>query len=296
MVIPCLPYLPRVPRSLLLTMPELPEVEMVARHLHALVGGRRIVRARLLRERLAPELTPQQFARRLRGAQVLDVGRRGKHILARLDNGRTLITHLRMSGRFLCVDPDSEPAPHTHASFDLDDGRRLLFTDQRHFAYMTIAESSRLGEVEALRRLGPEPFDPAFTPEVLRAALARSRQPIKIALLDQTRVVGLGNIYAAEALHRARISPKMPAAGLSPDRARALHGEIIAVLSEAIESASRLALDLGSLDETYLGGEFEKDWLVYDREGRMCRNCATPIRRIIQGGRSTYYCPRCQSR
>jgi formamidopyrimidine-DNA glycosylase len=277
-------------------MPELPEVEMVARHLRALVGGRQIIRARLLRASLAPAHTPAHFARLLKDARVSEVGRRGKHILTHFDNGRTLITHLRMSGRFFYVAADAEPIKHTHAIFHLDDDHQLVFTDQRHFARMNIVKRAELEKAEALRDLGPEPFDPAFTPEYLRENLARSRQPIKLALLDQTRVVGLGNIYVAEALHRARISPQLPASNLSPARARALHREIVAVLGEAIEAGSTLHTDPRQLDATYTGGEYERNWRVYDREGGRCQKCAATIKRIVQGGRSTYYCPRCQAR
>lgn len=275
-------------------MPELPEVEMVVRHLRALMAGKRLEKARLVRPGLAPGLTPRQFAGRLRGASILDVARRGKHILAHLSNGHTWITHLRMTGRFLYVEAESEPIPHTHAIFWLDDGKKLLFVDQRHFGLMMVVKTSEWEDVEALSKLAPEPFDPAFTADYLLAQCRRSRQAIKVVLLDQTRIVGLGNIYAAEALHRAGIDPRMPAERLSPPRAVRLREEIVAVLGEAIEAGSTLNTDPREVYGRYGGGAFEDNWRVYDREGDPCFACGSAIQRFTQGGRSTYYCPRCQ--
>jgi formamidopyrimidine-DNA glycosylase len=277
-------------------MPELPEVELVARHLGELITGRVIERARLLRAGLAPDHPPAQFARLLRGARFEDVARRGKHILAHLDTGQTLITHLRMSGRFLYLNAASPAVPHTHAVFDFDDGHRLLFTDQRHFGLMRIAPQAGLESLEMLSKLGPEPFDQSFDDSYLRAALGGSRQSIKLFLLDQTRLAGLGNIYAAEALHRAGINPQRPAAEISGARAARLRRAILEVLSEAIAAGSTLRVDPRELDAAYVGGEYEKSWRVYDREGEPCPVCRASIRRFTQGGRSTYYCPRCQRR
>jgi formamidopyrimidine-DNA glycosylase len=154
-------------------MPELPEVELVARALGRLLAGRRIQTARLLRPGLAPETSPQSFARKLRGAGVLAVGRRGKHILTHLDNGRVLITHLRMTGRFLYLPADAALPKHTHALFNLDNRRQLAFTDQRHFGMMKIVSAPELSGAKELASLAPEPFSDEFTPDYLRAALAR---------------------------------------------------------------------------------------------------------------------------
>ncbi|MGE0885569.1 MAG: bifunctional DNA-formamidopyrimidine glycosylase/DNA-(apurinic or apyrimidinic site) lyase [Blastocatellales bacterium] len=277
-------------------MPELPEVEMVARHLRALIAGRTFVKAQLLRAGLAPDNPPRQFAQWLKNARVEEVGRRGKHILAHLSNGRTWITHLRMTGRFVHLANDEKHPPHTHAIFWLDNGRKLLFADQRHFGMMMLVGRDKLGEVEHLRKLAPEPFDPAFTADYLFEALKRSKQAIKLFLLDQTRVVGLGNIYAAEALHRAKINPQLPACNLSKPRAKLLHREIVAVLAEAIEAGSTLETDPREVYGRYGDGAYEDSWRVYEREGLPCLNCGSPIRRLAQGGRSTYFCPRCQSR
>src|SRR5919202_2483445 len=215
-------------------MPELREVELDALALDRLLRGRRIASARLLRAGLAPESTPRSFARQLRGARVEEVGRRGKHVLLRLEGGRVLLTHLRMTGRFLLLS-DAGPLPkHTHALFTLDDGRRLAFTDQRHFGLMKLARASELGRSKELRDLAPEPFSDDFTPDYLAGVLSRTRRALKSVLLDQTKVAGLGNIYVSEVLFLARANPSAVANELPRRRAARLHRAIIEVLSEAI--------------------------------------------------------------
>src|SRR5918911_1595437 len=219
-------------------MPELPEVEMVARALDRHITGRRIVAAKLLRQLLAPETPPRTFARNLRGARIEAIGRRGKHILFMLDNGCALITHLRMTGRFLLLPPVAPLPKHTHALFHLDDGRRLVFTDQRHFGMMKVVAAAELEQAKELRSLAPEPFSDEFTPSYLKAALAPSRRTLKETLLDQRRVVGLGNIYAAEVMFLARINPFIVSAELSRRRVPRLHRAIQDVLAEAIAHGS----------------------------------------------------------
>jgi formamidopyrimidine-DNA glycosylase len=277
-------------------MPELPEVELVARSLERLVAGRRILAARLLRERLAPDTSPRVFARSLRGAQIESVGRRGKHILAHLDNGRVLITHLRMTGRLLYLPPAAPLPKHTHALFELDDRRRLVFTDQRHFGMMKVVPADALHETKELRSLAPEPFSDEFTPAYLGAALARSRRTLKETLLDQKRVLGLGNIYAAEVMFLARINPFQTAAQLSKARVPRLHKAILDVLAESLAHGSTMNVDPENIDGSYYGGSYEGRWRVYDREGEPCPTCRASIRRVAHAGRSTFYCPRCQRR
>lgn len=277
-------------------MPELPEVELVARSLDRIVKGRRIVSARLLRAGLAPDTTPRAFACNLRGALIEAVGRRGKHILFRLDNGRVLITHLRMTGRFLYLPPEAPLPKHTHALFELDDGRRLVFTDQRHFGMMKVVAAAELDQTKELRVLAPEPFSDEFTPAYLKAALARSRRTLKETLLDQRRVVGLGNIYAAEVMFLARVNPFRAAAQVSAARLARLHKAILDVLGESLAHGSTMNVDPENIDGSYYGGGYEGRWLVYDREGEPCNACRAPIRRVAHAGRSTFYCPRCQRR
>jgi len=277
-------------------MPELPEVEMVARALARIIEGRRITWAKLLRPALAPETSPRTFARLLKGARIEEVGRRGKHILFMLDNGRVLVTHLRMTGRFLYL-PEEAPLPkHTHAIFQLDDRRRLVFTDQRHFGMMKIVKAVELYETKELRHLAPEPFSEEFTPEYLSQALSRSRRTLKETLLDQKLVLGLGNIYVAEVLFLARINPFISSATLTKRRVPRLHRAILDALAEALAHGSTMNVDPENIDGSYYGGPYEGRWRVYDREGEACPGCGAKIARVANTGRSTYYCPRCQYR
>jgi formamidopyrimidine-DNA glycosylase len=276
-------------------MPELPEVELVARALDRIIRNRRILAAELLRARLAPDSSPLTFSVDLRGARVEKVGRRGKHILIGLDNGRVLIVHLRMTGRFLYL-PIEAPLPkHTHAIFYLDNERRLVFADQRHFGLMKIVETDALYEAKELRELAPEPFSEAFTPDYLHAALARSRRTLKETLLDQKRVLGLGNIYAAEVMFMARVNPFQIAAEISKRRVPRLHRAILDVLSESLSHVETAQVDPENIDGSYYGGS-DGRWRVYDREGEPCPSCKARIRRISHAGRSTFFCPRCQRR
>ncbi len=277
-------------------MPELPEVELVTRALDKLVTNRRIVVAEVLRARLVPDSTPKEFAAQLRGARIESVGRRGKHILINLDNEQVLIVHLRMSGRFLYLPLEAPLPKFTHAIFYLDNEYRLIFSDQRHFGMMKIVATANLNQTKELRALAPEPFSNEFTPGYLHNALQRSRRTLKETLLDQTKVTGLGNIYAAEALFLARVNPFIPAAEFSKRRVPRLHQAILDVLSESINHGSTLNVDPENIDGSYYGGEYEGHWRVYDREGAPCPSCRASIKRRAHAGRSTYFCPRCQRR
>jgi len=275
-------------------MPELPEVELVARALERLVGGQQIVAARLLRPGLAPETPPAVFARRLRRCTIHQVTRRGKHIIFEMDRPLALITHLRMTGRFLLLPPEAPLPNHTHALFYFADESRLAFADQRHFGMMKIVRIGELSQTKELRLLAPEPFSDDFTPAYLRSALARSRRALKETLLDQTKVTGLGNIYAAEALFIARINPFIVAAAVSPRRLARLHEAILQVFRESIAHGSTMNVDPADIDGSYYGGGYENHWRVYDREDLPCADCRTRIRRLMRAGRSTFFCPRCQ--
>jgi formamidopyrimidine-DNA glycosylase len=290
-------------------VPELPEVETIVRRLRTSLPGRTVVRAQVFRDNVVRGST-RRFKRAVEGARIASVERRAKFIVLRLEGGRVWISHLRMSGRWLIESRrGAQNLPHaktarvrdrrelpvyTRAAFDLDDGARLLYIDPRTLGEMEVVREGDWRTREAM--LGPEPLEPAFTPELLAARLARSRRPVKEALLDQTKVAGLGNIYASEALWRAGISPRRRANNVGPVRAHRLHAAIVAVLSEAI---GRSGTSFGS---TYLdfvdvegnAGEFYDFLAVYDREGESCTRCGTPIVRIVQGQRSTYFCPRCQ--
>ena len=273
-------------------MPELPEVEHVVRALRPVVTGRRILAAELNLKRIAPEISRGSFNRQLRNALITGVGRRGKYILFELESGQMLTTHLRMTGKFVSLTTDESLPPYAHVVFYLDDERRLVFCDMRQFGRMRlIRNGARLPK--ELSTLAPEPLSDEFTEEYFLETLSRSRRSLKQLLLDQTRVLGLGNIYAVEALFLAGISPMKPANRLSKPRARKLYQAIRQILHEAIEAGSTLQIDLADGNARYFGTS-ERFWRVYEREGEPCVNCGARIRRVVHGGRSTYYCPRCQ--
>lgn len=275
-------------------MPELPEVELISKSLNSLIRGKKIIAAELLRERLAPEQTPENFAKKLQNAKIEVVYRRGKHILIDLDSGRTLIVHLRMSGRFLILPLESENPKFTHAVFYFEDEARLVFQDQRHFGFMKLVNTEDLPDAKELKKLAPEPFSEDFSRDYLKKILRTSGRNIKEFLLDQTKVCGLGNIYVAEALFLARINPLVPADRVSAIKTNRLHHFIREVLAESIEHGSTLTVDPENIDGSFYGGDHEGHWRVYDREDAPCPNCSSRIKRVKQAGRSSYYCPKCQ--
>jgi formamidopyrimidine-DNA glycosylase len=270
-------------------MPELPEVEHVVRALSPLVTGRRILAAELNLKRIAPGISRPAFNRQLGNALITSVGRRGKYILFELESGHVLATHLRMTGKFVSLTIDQSLPPYAHVIFYLDDERRLVFCDMRQFGRMRIFTK----QPKELSSLAPEPLTDQFTESYFLETLARSRRPLKQLLLDQTRVLGLGNIYAVEALFLAGVNPKKPANRLAKPRARKLYQAIRDILQEAIDAGSTLRIDLADGNGSYFGTT-ERFWRVYEREGEPCVRCGTKIRRVVQGGRSTYYCPKCQ--
>lgn len=277
-------------------MPELPEVEIISRSLDTLVRGRTISTAELLRPRLAPDISPPDFSASIRRSTINYVGRRGKHILFDLDNAKTLIVHLRMSGRFSLLQAEAEDPKFTHAVFHLEKDERLVFDDQRHFGLMKIVPTGDLHEAKELKKLAPEPFSDDFSVEYLTRAVQSSKRSLKEFLLDQTKVCGLGNIYAAEAMFAAGLDPAKQTDRLSKPAILRLHESIRAVLEMAVAHVGSREVDPRNLEGTYFSGLDEAGWFVYDREGEPCLNCNTPITRLKQGGRSTYYCRKCQRR
>ena len=275
-------------------MPELPEVEHVVRALRPVVVGRRILAAELNLKRISPEISRPAFARQLKDLRINAVGRRGKYILFELDSGALLTTHLRMTGKFVALRTDDELPSYAHVVFYLDDDRRLVFCDMRQFGRMRIVSNSQKLPKELLA-LAPEPLSDEFSEEYFLQTLRKSRRSLKTLLLDQTRVLGLGNIYAVEALFLAGIHPLKQAHTLSKPRARKLFQAIKTILQEAIDSGSTLRIDLSDGESSYIGSS-ERFWRVYEREGEPCVKCATKIRRVAHGGRSTYFCPKCQRR
>ena len=273
-------------------MPELPEVEHVVRALRA-VTGRTIEAAQLKLARTAPTISARSFARKLKGARIEAVTRRGKYILIELDRERVLLVHLRMTGKFIRIPAEQKLPPYAHAVFYLDDETILAFCDMRQFGRMNLLPSATVHESAELSILAPEPLSEHFIADQLRETLSRSRRSVKQLLLDQTRVLGLGNIYASEVLFLARISPFAIASRLSKKRVVRLYEAIRRILEEAIDEGSTLRIDLADEASSYIGSS-ERFWRVYEREGEPCVRCGTRIRRVVQGGRSTYYCPKCQ--
>jgi len=282
-------------------MPELPEVETVRRGLQPAMEGQVIARARVNRAGLRWPF-PDRMAERLTGRRVLALRRRSKYILADLDGAETLIRHLGMSGRILVSgDPlgrfhHHHPAPqkHDHVVLDIANGARVTFNDARRFGAMDLWPTDRLDTHPLLVNLGPEPLGNSFDDATLAARLTGRRTPIKAALLDQRNVAGLGNIYVCEALHRAGINPRRLAGSLSRGRIARLVPVIRDVLSEAIVAGGSSLRDHLQTDGEL--GYFQHSFRVYDREGAPCWTdaCTGTIRRIVQSGRSTFYCPRCQ--
>ncbi len=278
-------------------MPELPEVETVMRGLRARLQGRVIVRADTHRENMRWAFPPG-LAARLTGARVESFRRRAKYILMRLDGCTSVLIHLGMSGRMNIGPrhPNAIPA-HEHLTLETDDGWRVGFVDPRRFGSVDLVATANEDAHRLLAGLGPEPLDEDFTASTLSAALADKRTPIKAALLDQRVVAGLGNIYVCEALFRAGISPRRLARTVAGSRAARLVPEIKATLTEAIAAGGSSLRDYVQPDGEL--GYFQHAWKVYGREGQPCERCpgvpeCSGIRRIAQGGRSTFYCAKTQ--
>ncbi len=268
-------------------MPELPEVEAVCRRLRKQALGAEIAAFQAQRPSVASPQTPDDIARATDGARLRAVRRRGKNILIDLTGGSTLRVHLRMTGD-LYVIPDVRFRPVTaRAWFELSDGRALIFDDSRALGKIHAYPTPEIENV--LGHLGIEPLSKAFRPETLIDAARKSHKPVKLLLMDQTIIAGLGNIYAAEALFHAGIDPRLPANRIRAARLRRLHAEIVRVLRTAVQSASIAYMSPGRFSEAE-----SFPLAVYDREGENCGICGRRIRRIPQGGRSTYFCPGCQ--
>jgi formamidopyrimidine-DNA glycosylase len=298
-------------------MPELPEVETVRRQLEPEVVGRRIERAAITDHRLTRPEDPERIARRLEGRRIESVGRRGKYLLLGLEGDLTLALHLRMTGNLLLRRRDDgagvadlmtrdrrlggprlyEEHPeirHLRARFDLDDGSDLLITDIRRFGQAVLLEGPDQIEAYFAARLGMEPLSDQLTPEALCRLAAGRTAPLKSFLLTQSGIAGIGNIYADEALWRAGLHPLSPAGSMKPEHCE----ELVEGIVEALEFA--LARRGASIDDYRDArgeiGSMQDEFLVHTREGDPCLRCGTEIRRVVVGGRSTYFCPGCQKR
>jgi formamidopyrimidine-DNA glycosylase len=292
-------------------MPELPEVETVRRGLQPAMEGARIVRAETRRSDLRFPFQ-KDFVARLEGQTVAGLGRRAKYLMADLGSGDVLLMHLGMSGSFRVVTTDGEATPgefhyprnedrtHDHVVFHMSSGAAIVFNDPRRFGYMKIIARSALEQEPLLKGLGPEPLGNAFDAAMLASACAGKKTSLKAALLDQRVVAGLGNIYVCEALFRSHLSPRRLAATLATkkgeptDHARQLVSSIHDVLNQAIEAGGSSLRDHRQTSGEL--GYFQHSFQVYDREGEKCRTrgCRGTVKRFVQNGRSTFWCPTCQ--
>ena len=292
-------------------MPELPEVETVRAGLAPVMEGAEFADVEARRPDLRFPL-PKRFVKRLSGARVEILRRRGKYLIADLSTGESLIMHLGMSGRFtvaavvadaaesggvkaadMGAARDNDPK-HDHVVFKFAGPRplKVTYNDPRRFGFMDLASTSALEECRHFKGMGPEPLGNGFSAAVLNTALKGRSAPIKNALLDQRIVAGLGNIYVCEALYRAGISPRRRAASVAGARGARLHSAIIVVLREAIDAGGSSLRDFAAADGAL--GYFQHRFDVYDREGEECRRCGGAISRLVQGGRSSFFCSGCQ--
>ena len=292
-------------------MPELPEVETVRRGLEPVMTGQRIARV----EQRRPDLRfpfPSHFRDRLEGQRILSLGRRAKYLLVDLGSEEVLIMHLGMSGRFTIIDPTQKQKPgtfhhetggsslHDHVVFHLENGARIIYNDPRRFGFMDIVPRNTLESCRHFKSMGIEPLGNALDGDHIRAVFEGKKAPLKAALLDQSLIAGLGNIYVCEALYRSGLSPKRRAGTLSSkrgamqDKADKLADIIRDVLIEAVEAGGSSLRDFAQTDGSL--GYFQHRFRVYDREGEPCvtKSCAGTIKRIVQSGRSTFFCPKCQ--
>jgi formamidopyrimidine-DNA glycosylase len=270
-------------------MPELPEVETIRRALALRLSGQRVSAVTQRRPDLRFPL-PARLGQRLSGRRIEAFRRRAKYILADLDDGHSLLLHLGMSGRLVLDGPAG--GPHEHLTFTFEDGSVLRFIDPRRFGMLDLWPSAALAQHPRLAGLGLEPLGPGFDGAAIAAALLGRRSPLKIALMDQRIVVGVGNIYASESLFRARLSPRRIAGFLRPAQARRLALAVRAVLEDAIAAGGSSLRDYVQADGEL--GVFQDHFAVYGRAELPCPACARPIRRLVQGGRATYFCPGCQ--
>lgn len=270
-------------------MPELPEVEYVARQLRNELVGRTISEVEVRWPRAISQPAPEQFRQGLLGRRCISVGRRAKYMLIGLDDGHVLVVHRRMSGNLILLKP-GEDEPYIRVLFTLDDGRQLAYTDPRKFGRLLLVPGAALEQ--ALPALGPEPLEPSFTPAVLRKRLSPTRRPLKAALLDQGVLAGLGNIYADEALFLAKLHPLQPACSLTPREATALHAGIQMALRTGIEhGGTTFGRHRDAFNEA---GRNLEHVQVYRRTGLPCPRCGHGLERITVAQRSTHFCPHCQ--
>lgn len=272
-------------------MPELPEIEVLKRSLEPRLTGRRLLGVEVHSPALREPLDRRALGE-LAGRRVERLGRRGKYLLIEVDSGATLVIHLGMSGRLTLAPAAGELEAHEHLSFSLEGGERLRLRDPRRFGLAFVAPTAGLGEDRHFRHLGVEPLAPALTGAQLTALAQGRRGPVKSFLMDSRRLVGVGNIYATEALHLAGIHPTRSVARIAEARWQRLAEAVVEVLERAIAEGGTTLNDF--TDGAGQAGEYQGNLAVYGRAGEACEACGATLRRIVQGGRSSFYCPRCQ--
>lgn len=273
-------------------MPELPEVETVRRTLESRLAGLNITDVQILTSKVIKTPAPEQFKDIILNKKIMKINRRGKYLIIELSEKYVLLVHLRMTGRLVYTDKDAELARHTHVIFTLSNGYQLRFSDTRQFGRLWLVPSVSLEELSGFKDLGVEPLGERFTRDYLKKELRRRHARIKPLLLDQTFIAGLGNIYADEALHRAKINPERLATTLTPHEIARLYHAIREVLQEGIENRGTTVRDF--IDGNGRAGNFQELLRVYSKEGVPCPNCKHAIVRKKIGGRSSYFCPFCQ--
>jgi formamidopyrimidine-DNA glycosylase len=273
-------------------MPELPEVETFVTDLRPLVVGRTVTGVQVRFPKMVRHPEAEAFARDLPGRRVVALERRGKYIVFRLDQSGTLVVHLGMTGQLLHKLPEDPSRPHTHVVLSLDNGTELRYSDPRQFGRLLLGTEEELVAARALPKLGPEPLDPAFTGRDLHRRLAGRRAPLKLLLLDQAILAGVGNIYADEACYRARIRPDKPAGRLSLPRVKRLHAAIRDSLELGIANRGSSVDDY--VDVYGAKGRQQEQLQVYGRGGQPCYSCGSPLTLVRLGGRATVFCRRCQ--
>ncbi len=274
-------------------MPELPEVETVVQGLREQVTGRVISSVTQRRANLRIAFPPR-FDESIEKTRITNISRRAKYILVHLDSAQVVLIHLGMSGTLRIMPKASHQVHiHDHIWWDMDDGKRLVYHDPRRFGLMTLADEDSLAEHPLLAHLGPEPLSDDFSVSYLKAALSKRHIALKVAIMDQKLVVGIGNIYASEALFRARLSPFMPADAVTLKQSKALRTSIQQVLKEAILSGGSTLRDY--VQSSGDAGYFQHSFAVYDREDEPCITCHTPVQRAVQAQRASYFCVNCQN-
>jgi formamidopyrimidine-DNA glycosylase len=273
-------------------MPELPEVETVRRSLETRLPGRTIEAVWVLNRHLRTPLHPAGLRARLVGRRVERVGRRAKYLWLHLSGGQVLVLHLGMSGRLSLLEAAADMEPHTHVRLRLDGGLDLRYRDPRRFGMLFVVPEAALPRHPRFLHLGPEPLGAGFTPLYLQRSARGVRRPVKNFLMDASVVVGVGNIYASEALYRARVHPQTPAQRLRQARWRRVHAAVRATLQHALRAGGTTLADFRAADGR--AGEFQVQLKVYGRAGAACGRCGRRIRRLELSGRSTFYCPACQ--